>query len=59
MATVCQICGKHPVSGYNRPHSLHHTKKLVKPNLQKSNHRKICTACLRTLTKLERVKIKV
>lgn len=31
----CFLCGKGPTSSYNRPHSLHKTKRVVKPNLQK------------------------
>ncbi|MCL5407434.1 MAG: 50S ribosomal protein L28 [Patescibacteria group bacterium] len=44
----CQICGKKPVSGFNKPHSLHRTKKTVKPNLQKSAGSIVCTRCLRS-----------
>lgn len=47
----CQICGKKPQVGYNRPHSLHRTKRLINPNIQKNKGKKICTRCLRTLDK--------
>lgn len=33
----CFLCGKGPKSAFNRPHSLHKTKRVVKPNLQKFN----------------------
>ena len=43
----CEICGKSVVSSYNRPHSLHKTKRVVKPNLQKYRNKIICTSCLK------------
>lgn len=46
--TSCQICHKKSVSGFNKPHSLHQTKRVVKPNLQKSEGKIICTRCIRT-----------
>lgn len=46
---VCAICGKTASSGYNRPHSLHRTKKTIKPNLQPRGNVLICTRCLRTI----------
>lgn len=45
---TCEICGKKPTIGYNKPHSLHRTKKIIKPNIQKKSGQKICTRCLRT-----------
>jgi large subunit ribosomal protein L28 len=48
---VCQICGKGPVSGYNKPHSLHRTKRVVKPNTQRVQGQTVCTRCLRTSLK--------
>ncbi|MEK7143009.1 MAG: 50S ribosomal protein L28 [Patescibacteria group bacterium] len=47
----CEICGKSPQTGFNRPHSLHRTKRLFKPNIQKKAGRLICAKCLRTLNK--------
>ena len=47
----CSVCGKTTQTGYNRPHSLHRTKRLVKPNIQKIEGKKICTRCLRTFNK--------
>lgn len=57
--TVCEICNKKPQKGFNKPYSLHRTKRLIKPNIQKNKHglffshskimgKKICTRCLRT-----------
>jgi len=48
---LCTICQKHPVVGFNRPNSQHRTKRLVKPNIQKIEGKKICTGCLRTVNK--------
>ena len=45
----CPVCQKRVQIGLNRPHSLHRTKKLVKPNIQKFQGKSICTRCLRTL----------
>ncbi len=45
----CQICLKQAQVGFNRPKSLHKTKKLVYPNLQKNNGLLICQRCSRTL----------
>ena len=48
----CSICGRGEIVGTNRPHSLHKTKKVVKPNLQKFQGKEyVCVACMRTLTK--------
>ncbi len=49
---ICQICGKKPTSGFNKPHSLHRTKRVVKPNLQKSEGKIICTRCIRSKHKV-------
>lgn len=48
---TCEICAKKPVVGYNKPHSLHRTKRTVKPNVQKIQGKLICTRCLRTQNK--------
>jgi len=50
--TKCQICGKNLTVGFNRPHSLHRTKRKIRPNIQKIQGQIICTQCLRTKTKL-------
>ncbi len=47
----CEICGKTTTSSYNRPNSLHHTKRKIYPNLQKKNNKLICTKCLKTSEK--------
>lgn len=43
------LCGKGAVMAYNRPHSLKHTKRLVKPNIQSFYGLPTCTRCLRTM----------
>ena len=48
---ICQICGKEPSIGYHKPKSMHRTKKLVKPNLQKWQGFYICTKCRKTINK--------
>jgi len=48
---TCSICNKKPQSAYNRPNSLHKTKKVVYPNLQKKSGKIICAQCLKTLSK--------
>ncbi|TSC93189.1 MAG: hypothetical protein CEN89_199 [Candidatus Berkelbacteria bacterium Licking1014_7] len=53
---VCAICNKGSVIGYNRPKSLHRTKKVVNPNLQKMKfdgkiQSLVCTGCMRTMKK--------
>lgn len=47
----CQLCGKRPQIGYNRPKSLHKTQRLVLPNLQKWNGLYICSRCRKTIAK--------
>ena len=47
----CASCDKGVTSGNNRPHSLHKTKKIIKPNLQKINGILVCTSCLRSANK--------
>lgn len=48
---VCEICGKRPQVALNRPHSLHKTKKLVRPNLGPWNGLLICAQCRKSLAK--------
>lgn len=48
---ICEVCGKKPEMGFNKPHSLHRTKKIIKPNIQRNAGRNICTRCLRTENK--------
>ncbi len=55
----CEICGKKPMSGHNVSHSMRHTKRKWKPNIQKATifkdgkirKVKICARCLRTAIK--------
>ena len=57
--TKCEICGKGPQTGFNRPHSLHRTKRLFKPNIQKVGvmvkgvkvSMRLCTDCISRLKK--------
>lgn len=48
MQRGCEICGKKAIISYNRPNSLHKTKKLVLPNLQSVKGKIICTKCLKS-----------
>ncbi|MFP4346004.1 MAG: 50S ribosomal protein L28 [Anaerolineales bacterium] len=55
----CEICGKGPSSGHNVSHSKVATKRKFRPNVQRKRvmldgkwqRVKICTRCLRTLTR--------
>jgi large subunit ribosomal protein L28 len=55
----CEICGKTPQFGHNVSHSMRHTKRQFRANIQKTKvfqggktrTIKVCTRCLRTLTK--------
>lgn len=49
---TCEICGKGTTSAYNRPNSLHRTKRKIHPNLQKKNNKLICTNCLKNSEKI-------
>jgi len=61
MAGKCEICGKGPQFGHNRPFSLKATNRMWRPNVQKktvtidgrTRRVKICTRCLRTLNKMQ------
>jgi large subunit ribosomal protein L28 len=56
---VCELCGKKPRFGHSVSHSMRHTKRQFKPNIQKTTilrdgklvKVKICTRCLKTLNK--------
>ncbi len=58
---VCEICGKKPMHGRNVSHSMRHTRRLFRPNIQKTKIMRdgklvsvmICTRCLKTLSKDE------
>jgi large subunit ribosomal protein L28 len=55
----CEVCGKLPMSGHNVSHSMRHTKRQWKPNIQKVSifkegklvKMKLCSRCLRTIAK--------
>jgi large subunit ribosomal protein L28 len=55
----CEICGKTPQFGHNVSHSMRHTQRQFKVNVQKTTiieegkvrKIKVCTRCLRTLRK--------
>jgi large subunit ribosomal protein L28 len=55
----CEICGKTPQFGHKVSHSMRHTKRQFKVNVQKTTiieegkvrKIKVCTRCLRTLRK--------
>ncbi|MFY9484161.1 MAG: L28 family ribosomal protein [Patescibacteria group bacterium] len=53
---ICERCGKRPVTGYNRPNSLHRTKRIFLPNIIKHAGKTLCSRCLRTLRHLGDVK---
>ena len=55
----CEICGKTPQFGHNVSHSMRHTKRQFRVNVQKTTilengklrKIKVCSRCLRTLSK--------
>ncbi|MEK7171060.1 MAG: L28 family ribosomal protein [Patescibacteria group bacterium] len=55
----CQICLKSPQVGFNRPKSLHKTKRAIYPNLQKLDGLLICNRCRRSLAKAKPALAKV
>lgn len=62
MSKVCEICGKGPSAGNNVSHSVRRTKRRFLPNLIKKKivnpetgiviKKKMCTRCLRTMSKV-------
>ena len=56
MASVCEVCGKGPMSGNNVSHSHVKTKRKWKPNIQRvravvegeTKRVNVCTRCLRS-----------
>ena len=54
MSRVCQVTGKHPVTGNNVSHANNRTRRVWKPNLQvarilvdgKITKIKVCTRCM-------------
>ncbi len=55
MASVCEVCGKHPSFGSNISHSHRRTKRRWNPNIQRvramvngsSRRIDVCTSCLK------------
>ncbi len=55
----CEMCHKKMMSGHNVSHSMRHTKRQWKPNVQKTVvfkdgralKMKLCSRCLRTTAK--------
>ena len=62
MSKVCENCGKGPVSGNMVSHSHRKTRRRWLPNLQKvvieqngaKKTYKLCTRCIRTLSKADK-----
>ena len=57
----CQVCGKKPSFGNNVSFSNRHTRRMWRPNIQKTTvmldegvavQLKVCTKCLRTMVKV-------
>jgi large subunit ribosomal protein L28 len=56
MSLRCDICGKANSAGSNVSHSMRHTKRVFKPNIQrvralvdgKVKRIRVCTRCLRS-----------
>jgi large subunit ribosomal protein L28 len=56
----CEICGKIPQSGHKVSHSMRHSKRQFRANIQQTTIRKsglvrrikVCARCLRTLNKV-------
>jgi large subunit ribosomal protein L28 len=56
MASVCEVCGKHPRFGMNVSHSHRRTKRRWNPNVQRvrvvvgGTHKRmhVCTSCLKS-----------
>ena len=55
MASVCEVCGKHPSFGMSISHSHRRTKRRWNPNIQRvravvggtTKRVNVCTSCLR------------
>ena len=55
MASVCEVCGKHPSFGMNVSHSHRRTKRRWNPNIQRvraivngaPKRVHVCTSCIR------------
>jgi large subunit ribosomal protein L28 len=61
----CEICGKKPMSGHNVSFSMKHTKRLFRPNIQKTTvlegsrmvRKNVCTRCLKTMSKSSKMTV--
>lgn len=59
----CDYCGKKPMFGNSRSHSMKATKRQFKPNIQRVKvvedgrlvSRNLCTTCIKTLNKDEKL----
>lgn len=55
----CEMCGKGPMFGNRRSHSMRATRHMFKPNLQRVRvlengafvRKTLCTKCIKTLAK--------
>lgn len=55
----CEVCGKSPQFGHNVSHSMRHTKRQFKPNIQRVKvmeggrlvSKYMCTRCIRNMGK--------
>ena len=55
MASVCEVCGKHPSFGYSISHSHRRTKRRWNPNIQRvralvngaPKRVNVCTSCIK------------
>jgi large subunit ribosomal protein L28 len=55
----CALCGKSPTFGNNVSHSMVHTRRQWRPNIQKvviyengiAKRMRLCTRCMRTVQK--------
>jgi ribosomal protein L28 len=54
MAT-CMLTGKRPSAGNNKPKTLHKTRRMFKPNIQKFRGLKLSTHAIRMIKRAERV----
>jgi ribosomal protein L28 len=50
-SSVCESCGKRTRVAYNRPNSLHRTKRKIYANIQIVNGKYLCTRCIKTIFK--------
>lgn len=51
----CSLCYKSATAGNNVSHSQIHTKRKFNPNLQKVNGLLLCTRCLNSIKKQQKI----